>query len=136
MNFCLVFCLLIIPLRKLDFDLYCDFVVNCEVQVKVIVLLLFFFCCSQMSPIVILTMPVEIYQYGWQYILFIPVLALVMLAFCYIFLPILYINKLDNCYTVKKNQNKQICDMCFVTNSLWLNWFHFSVFGCTIWIIS
>lgn len=59
------------------------------------------FICSQLSPIVILTMPVEIYLYGWQYTMFIPVLILVMLALCYIFLPILYNNKLDNCYTVK-----------------------------------
>lgn len=55
---------------------------------------------SQLSPIVILTMPVEIYQYGWQYTLFLPALVLVALALCYIFLPILYQNNLDNCYTV------------------------------------
>lgn len=55
---------------------------------------------SQLSPLVILTMPVEIYSYGWQYTLFIPALILVMFALCYIFLPILYDNKLDNCYTV------------------------------------
>ncbi|XP_031621524.1 sodium-coupled monocarboxylate transporter 2-like [Contarinia nasturtii] len=54
---------------------------------------------SQISPLVILTMPVEIYSYGWQYMLFIPTLFLVMFALCYIFLPILYQNKLDNCYT-------------------------------------
>lgn len=55
---------------------------------------------SQLSPLVILTMPVEIYSFGWQHTIFIPVLVLVMLALCYIFLPILYQNKLDNCYTV------------------------------------
>lgn len=62
---------------------------------------------SQLSPIVILTMPVEIYQYGWQYTLFLPALVLVALALCYIFLPILYQNNLDNCYTVCMRWNKQ-----------------------------
>lgn len=59
---------------------------------------------SQLSPVVILTMPVEIYQYGWQYMLFIPALVLVALALCCIFLPILYENKLNNCYTVIKHE--------------------------------
>lgn len=74
-----------------------NFRVFCLWKVKIVNCVRFY---SQLSPIVLLTMPVEIYQYGWQYTLFIPALALVTLALCYIFLPILYQNKLDNCYTV------------------------------------
>lgn len=72
------------------------FVMNMNFKLEI----MYRFIYSQLSPIVILTMPVEIYSYGWQYTMFLPVLILVMLALCYIFLPILYHNKLDNCYTV------------------------------------
>lgn len=72
------------------------FVMNMNFKLKI----MYRFIHSQLSPIVILTMPVEIYSYGWQHTMFLPVLILVMLALCYIFLPILYHNNLDNCYTV------------------------------------
>lgn len=71
---------------------------------------------SQLSPIVILTMPVEIYSYGWQSMLFIPALILVMFALCYIFLPILYENNLDNCYTVINKRHLQSADLILIQN--------------------
>lgn len=62
---------------------------------------------SQLSY-TITTIPVEIYAFGWQYALFIPTLAFVVLATNSIFLPILYQNNIDNCYTVE-------CEIVHVT---------------------
>lgn len=96
--------------------------------VKIVYCVLYY---SQLSPIVLLTMPVEIYQYGWQYTLFIPALALVTLALCYIFLPILYQNKLDNCYTVNISTSKMSVYRMWLSG-YYENYFLFTVFRCAI----
>lgn len=68
----------------------------------------FFLCAhnfvwfSQLTPLVITLTPVEIYSFGWHAALSIPAIILAMIAVNYLFLPILYMNGFDNCYTVTK----------------------------------
>lgn len=55
---------------------------------------------SQLSAISIMTIPVEIYSYGWQYMLLLPTLLFIAVATNYLFLPVFYQNNIENCYVV------------------------------------
>lgn len=55
---------------------------------------------SQLSAISIMTIPVEIYSYGWQYMLLLPTLFFIVVATNYLFLPVFYQNNIENCYVV------------------------------------
>lgn len=53
-----------------------------------------------MSAISIVAIPAEIYAFGWQYVLIIPTVGLIILIVNYLFLPVFYQNNIDNCYAV------------------------------------
>lgn len=55
---------------------------------------------SQLSGIAIMAVPAEIYMYGTQYALVVPLMAVVVLMINYIFLPVFYHNHIANCYEV------------------------------------
>lgn len=56
-----------------------------------------------------MTIPAEIYSFGWQYALSIPAAVFVVFVTNYISLPVFYHNKVDNCYVVRvKIQRKRI----------------------------
>lgn len=61
---------------------------------------------SQLSAISIMTIPVEIYSYGWQYMLLFPTLIFIVVATNYLFLPVFYQNNIENCYVVS------VCCLC------------------------
>lgn len=55
---------------------------------------------SQISAISIIAIPAEIYSFGWQYCLVIPMLIPITISINYLFLPVFYHNNIDNCYAV------------------------------------
>lgn len=62
---------------------------------------IFLFSFSQLSAVAIISIPAEIYSFGWQYCLFLPGLFLVTLITNYVSLPVFYCNNIENCYMVK-----------------------------------
>ncbi|XP_055297867.1 sodium-coupled monocarboxylate transporter 2-like [Sitodiplosis mosellana] len=53
---------------------------------------------SQISAFSIISVPAEVYSFGWHYMLIIPSTALVSAATNYLVLPVYYRNCIDNCY--------------------------------------
>lgn len=47
-----------------------------------------------------MTVPAEVYSFGWQYGLLIPTLFFITFGTNYLFLPVFYHNSIDNCYVV------------------------------------
>lgn len=63
---------------------------------------IFFSEISQLSAIAIMSVPAEIYSFGYQYLFLLPTLFFVTLVTNYISLPVFYCNNIDNCYAVSK----------------------------------
>lgn len=61
---------------------------------------LLFLSFSQLSTFSITVIPAETYQFGWQIMLSVPALILVMLLTNYVSLPVFYSNNIENCYVV------------------------------------
>lgn len=59
-----------------------------------------FIAFSQLSAIAIMTIPAEIYSFGWQYALLLPSLVFVTIVTNYVSLPVFYSNNIENCYVV------------------------------------
>lgn len=57
---------------------------------------------SQIFAYVIITIPAEVYAFGWQQMLTLPTITFVLLLTSYIKLPVFYSNNIDNCYAVSK----------------------------------
>ena len=69
---------------------------------------------SQLSAISIMTIPVEIYSHGWQYMLLFPTLVFIAIATNYLFLPVFYQNNIENCYVVSVFFSAQQTQVFFV----------------------
>lgn len=64
-----------------------------------------------------MTVPAEIYSFGWQYALLLPSLIFVTLVTNYVSLPVFYCNNIENCYVVSVKTTR--------TNAADFNWYHF-----------
>lgn len=63
---------------------------------------------SQISAIAIISIPAEIYSFGWQFMLLVPTFIFVTLVINYVSLPVFYSNNIENCYAVSvQNQNRK-----------------------------
>lgn len=47
-----------------------------------------------------MTLPAEIYAFGWQFALILPNITAITIASNYLFTPVFYHNAIDNCYVV------------------------------------
>lgn len=56
--------------------------------------------CSQLSAMSVISIPAEIYSFGWQFALILPIISVITLVSSYLFLPVFYNNNIDNCYAV------------------------------------
>lgn len=85
---------------------------------------------SQLSAMAIMTIPTEVYSFGWQYALLLPSLIFVTLVTNYISLPVFYCNNIDNCYKVSidfrlksgerfRNLNRPNLKCVFILISIW-----------------
>lgn len=57
---------------------------------------------SQLSSMSIMTLPAEIYAFGWQFAMMLPGITVVTFASNYLFTPVFYNNSIDNCYAVSE----------------------------------
>lgn len=89
-------------------------------------LLLKFF--SQLSALAIVTIPAEVYSYGWQHMVFCVALVFVILVTNYVSLPVFYCNNIENVYVVCITKRKMS-----TFNELWIIRIFLTVFGNAIW---
>lgn len=61
---------------------------------------------SQLSAISIMTIPTEVYSFGWQYMIIVPNMILIVGTVNYVFLPVFYNNNIDNCYMVSAKKHE------------------------------
>lgn len=85
-------------------------------------------CYSQVSAYDIITIPAEVYAFGWQQMLMIPTIGFVLLLTSYVTLPVFHANNIKNCYAVCSDQQSynrvaiiQIFNLLFLVlgNAFW-----------------
>lgn len=64
---------------------------------------------SQLSGISIMSVPAEVYVYGIQIALLIPLMTIVVVIINKVFIPVFYHNHIANCYEVSVNPARQHC---------------------------